>query len=47
MQAVVTIPLLSDEGSVDVANLTDRAYNEMVRLQEALRGLIDLSRDVD
>lgn len=49
LQAVVTIALSSkpEEGSADVANLSDRAYGEMVRLQEALRGLVDLSRDVD
>ena len=46
LQAVVTIALPSkpDGGSVDQS---DRAHSEMVKLQESLRGLLDLSKDVD
>lgn len=49
LQAVVTIPLSfkPDQGNADLANLSDRAHGEMMKLQEALRGLVDLSKDVD
>jgi hypothetical protein len=49
LQAVVTIALpgKGESGSVDLANLSERAHGHIVKLQESLRGLVDLSRDAD
>lgn len=49
LQAIVTVPLSSkvDQATADLTNLADQAHGEMVKLQEALRGLVDLRKDVD
>ncbi|UZJ51485.1 hypothetical protein CBS101457_000805 [Exobasidium rhododendri] len=49
LQAVVTITLpgKGESGSVDLAKLSERAHEHIVKLQESLRGLVDLSRDID
>lgn len=49
LQAVilVTLPSKSAQANAEMTSLSDRANSEMVRLQEALKGLVDLTRDVD